>query len=140
MVLADVQCWENCAIFEFEFESAQLERCWTGGMFERPCSDADSDAHAVGFSVANGVNVGEHELFTLKEIAMSSKLLTPATDGQEKAVGKRAEGLQSSWVDTWPCSTSNGGRLASNGVEWHMRALTRKAPLVSQPSRIRAQV
>ena len=51
-----------------------------------------------------------------RQIAMPSKLLTPATDGQEKAVGKRAEGLQSSWVDTWPCSASNGGRLASNGV------------------------
>ena len=95
--------------FEFPVESVELERGGTGRRFDRPCSDADSDAHAVGYTVTSGVNVGANGLFTSKEIAMPSKLDTPAMDGQEKAVGKRADGSQSSWVDSWLCSTSSGG-------------------------------
>ena len=35
--------------FEFEFESAELERGGTGRRFDRPSSDADSDAHGIYF-------------------------------------------------------------------------------------------
>ena len=90
-----------------------MERGGTERRFDKPCSDADSDAHTVGYPVAKGANVGAHELFTPEEIAMPNKLHTPAMDGQEKAVGKRADGLQSSWVDSWL-----RWRRWVAGVEW----------------------
>ena len=86
---------------ELDSESVAMERGVTGTRFDRPCSDADSDAHNVGYPVAKGVNVvGARELFTPEEIAMPNKLHTPAM------VGKRADGLQSSWVDSWLRLTS----------------------------------
>ena len=82
--------------------------------------------------VAKGVDVGAHELFTPKEIVMPNKLHTPAMDRQVKAVEKRADGLQSSWVDSWLRLASIGGgwgrlvmvgverrRIASNGTRGH---------------------
>ena len=87
---------------DWELQSIQLmERDWTGRMFDRPCSDAESDAHSVGYFFANR-NVVAHEPSTRAEIAMPNKLHTPAMDKQVKAAGKRTNGLQSSLVDSWP--------------------------------------
>ena len=108
-------------ILNFQLQVLSWNAAGRERRFDRPCSDADSDAHAVGYTVTSGVNVGANGLFTSKEIAMPSKLDTPAMDGQEKAVGKRADGSQSSWVDSWLCSTSSGGwrRMASIDTRGH---------------------
>ena len=97
----DVQCWDDlnwrqgrqrATQFDFEcgLESADMKRDGTGRRFDRRCSDADFDTRFVGCLVTNGMHVEAHELFTSSEIALSSKLLTSAMNGQDKAVGKRA--------------------------------------------------
>ena len=58
----------------FEFEGDELERGGLGKRLDGPCCDVDSDAHTVGRTVTLGVTVGAHELFTLKEFAMPSRL------------------------------------------------------------------
>ena len=64
-----------------------------GRRFDRPFSDADSDAHAVGYTSKIGVN-GVHELFTPKKSDMPSKVHQSAIDGPERIVGERADGFQ----------------------------------------------
>ena len=70
-----------------DFESAELERDVMGRGFDRPYSDADSDAHAVGkFRTA----------IHAKKIEMPSKVRRSAMDEQERIVGERADGLSKS--------------------------------------------
>ena len=69
LALNDVQL--DC---EFEFESVELEREGTGRRFDRPCSDADSDAHAVAFFFMIGVDDGVHELFTPRKLRCPARL------------------------------------------------------------------
>ena len=91
----------------------------------------------MGYLVTKGVNVGAHELFTPKALAMPSKLHTPAMDGQECCweaciwITVELGGQQATLGVDWWC-------LASIGVDWHKRALTWK--FVKGPSRISAQV
>ena len=69
LALNDVQL--DC---EFEFESVELERDGTGRRFDRPCSDADSDAHAVVYILIIGVDDGVHELFTPRKLRCPARL------------------------------------------------------------------
>ena len=92
MVLSDMQYGVLEFRLEIELESAELERVGMGRSVDRPCSDADSDAHAVGYTSIIGVSV-VHEL---------RKLRCPA-----KFTSQR-------WADT----TKLLGVVASNGVEW----------------------
>ena len=90
--------------------------------FDRPCSDAGSDAHAVGYIAIVGVN-GVHELFT------QIKLRCPARFRSQRSVDEKKL-LESELVDCdddgWWYVVSNGVerpvdgwlRMASNGFEW----------------------
>ena len=93
-----------------DFESVELERGWTVEAFNRHFAVADFDAHRLGCFVARmfqklgGVNVDAGELFTPSELvgdcdAQQSSYISDQTD-KRKLLGERADGLQSSWVDS----------------------------------------
>ena len=97
---------KNCANFEFEFESAELERGGKGGRCDRRCSDADSDAHAVGYAVTNGVNAGEHELFK------------PNCDVQQASYASDGWTRENCWEACRGITVELGVHLAMFDVEW----------------------
>ena len=125
----DVEGRLQAVQFDFEFESVELERGETGRRFDRSCSDADSDAHAVGHTVTNGVKCWRTRAVHAKGNC-DAQQVSYASDGWTR---------ESSWeacrwitelggqipmfdVDWWHLA-SNGVEwwLASNGVEWTRR-------------------
>ena len=56
------------------------------------------------FKKMDGGNVGAHELFTPSELVGGLRcpavIIHQRSNGQARAVGERADGLQSSWVDS----------------------------------------
>ena len=93
-------------------ERDELERGWTVRGFTRHFSVADFDAHSVGYFVAAGMIQKNWMVSTLVHASCSrranwwgdcdaqqSSCISKGTDKRE-LLGERADGLQSSWVDS----------------------------------------
>ena len=87
MVLSDVQCGVLEPRLEIELESVELERDGMERRRDRLCSDADSDAHVVGY--CDNWSEWCIRVIHTKTIEMPSKVQQSAMGGQEDVVGER---------------------------------------------------
>ena len=103
-----------------------------GRRFDRPFSDADSDAHAVGNTSKIGVN-GVHELFTPRKLRCPARFIRqPWMDNRKLLENELMDSGRAEWTAGYvrgllvvvgvDWRRLPGGWVASSGFEWRRMA------------------